>query len=219
MTRIAPFVLVTTLLAAPAGAQTLQPPPHWQWITDGPVRMVSDLDVPEGALLFATMAPGWHITTRVGALFNDPRYFTEGAFSLDAEVFLFPDSGEEEYGVFVGGTALESPQRRYAAFVLRRDRTVGLFVVDGSSRTTVVPWTPHPAALTPGTEAVRNHFSIAADADSVHVGVNGVPVAHLARNALPVEGAFGFRVGPGMNLHAIRLDVSHRLAPTPLRKP
>ncbi len=217
--RIAPLVLVTTLLAAPAGAQTLQPPPHWQWIADSPARMVTDLDVPEGAVLFVTMAPGWHVTTRVGALFHDPRYFTEGPFSLDAEVFLFPDSGEEEYGVFLGGTALDRPQRRYATFVLRRDGTVGLFVVDGSSRTAIVPWTSHPAALTPGTDAVKNHFSIVADADSVSVGVNGVSVAHLARSALPVEGAFGFRMGPGINLHAIRLDVSHRLAPTARRKP
>lgn len=220
MTRpVAPLVLVTTLLAAPAGAQTLQHPAHWQWITDAPARMVTDLDVPEGAVLFVTMAPGWHVTTRVGALFHDPRYFTEGPFSLDAEVFLFPDSGEEEYGIFVGGTDLNSPGMKYTSLVLRRDGSVALFVVEGTSRRAIVPWTPHPAALTPGTEPVKNHFSIMASADSVQVAVNEVSVAHVARNSVPIDGSFGFRMGPGTNLHAIRLDVTHRLAPTPRPRP
>jgi hypothetical protein len=181
--------------------------------------MVTDLDVPEGPVLFVTMAPGWHVTTRVGALFHDPRYFTEGPFSLDAEVFLFPDSGEEEYGVFVGGTGLDTPGRSYTSLVLRRDGSVGLFVVEGESRRVVVPWTPHPSALTPGTDPVKNHFTIEASGDSIRVAVNGAAVAHVDRRSVPVDGSFGFRMGPGINLHAIRLDVTHRLAPTPRPKP
>ncbi len=219
MTRPCVLLFVSSLLATPSVAQTLRPPPHWRWIAEGPSRMVTDLDVPEGPVLFVTMAPGWHVTTRVGALFHDPRYFTEGPFSLDAEVFLFPDSGEEEYGVFVGGTGLDTPGRSYTSLVLRRDGSVGLFVVEGESRRVVVPWTPHPSALTPGTDPVKNHFTIEASGDSIRVAVNGAAVAHVDRRSVPVDGSFGFRMGPGINLHAIRLDVTHRLAPTPRPKP
>ena len=41
--------------------------------------------------------------------------------------------------------------------------------------------------------------------------------SRLPRSELNLDGQFGFRVGKDLNLHASRLDVTHRLAPVPIK--
>ena len=48
------------------------PPPGWRWGTDHPARMSSEWNLPDSTWRFVQMAPGWHITTRPGALMYDP---------------------------------------------------------------------------------------------------------------------------------------------------
>jgi hypothetical protein len=53
------------------------------------------------------------------------------------------------------------------------------------------------------------------DSAGVHFDVNGTRVRTWPRTELAIDGAFGFRVGKRVNLHATRLDVTHQLAPVP----
>jgi hypothetical protein len=47
--------------------------------------------------------------------------------------------------------------------------------------------------------------------------VNGERVAAWPRASLAVDGAYGFRIGGGVNLHITNLDVTRRVAPFPRR--
>ena len=48
--------------------------------------------------------------------------------------------------------------------------------------------------------------------------VNNTRVGAWPRAALRVDGAFGFRIGQGANLHITNLDLTQRLAPFPARR-
>ena len=99
------------VVAARLHAGQFPAPAGWKWVTDADARIVSTLDPPEGAWLFGTMAPGWHITTRPGAILFEPNYSSRGRFVVESESFLFPGTSNAGFGVFVGGRDLEDRQR------------------------------------------------------------------------------------------------------------
>lgn len=100
-----------------AGQGQFPAPSGWKWVMDA-ARIVSTLDPPEGAWLFGTMAPGWHITTRPGAILFEPNYSSRGRFVVESESFLFPGASNAGFGVFVGGKDLEG-RPSYVAFVVQ----------------------------------------------------------------------------------------------------
>ncbi len=216
--RIAIVTLAVTALSAPLDAQ-LATPTHWRWITDAPAQLVTGQDVPDSAWRFVTMAPGWHVTTGPGAILYDPTIRGQGRFGIAAEVFLFPDSKNGEFGLFFGGTELDGSQRRYSAFVLRRDGLAAVYVQDGATRRSVVPWTASDAVQPhPGTGTLKHVLGIDVEPREVTFRVNGEAVASVPRGSVPVEGAIGFRAGADVNLHWSTLDVTFRLAePRPQR--
>ncbi len=99
------------------------------------------------------------------------------------------------------------------------DAAVTVVSQRGSSSTTPRAWTPDTAARAQrGDSTARNVIRADIGRDSVTVRINGARVAAFGRAALPTDGALGFRVGRGVNLHAVRLDVTYRLAPVPARR-
>lgn len=201
-----PLLLLAVLATAPAALAAQAAPAGWRVALDGGAT-------PDSTVHFQTMAPGWHLTMGPGGVVYDPRHSASGRFSVKAEIFLFPGTSDEGYGVFVGGTAVEDGQPAFTAFVLRRDGSAAVIRSDESGRTVYSPWQQHDA-ITPGAagEPVRNALRVDAERDSVHFRVNDSLVATVARNEVPVDGAFGFRVGQGINLHASTLSMSTHLA-------
>jgi hypothetical protein len=169
---------------------------------------------------YVRMPPGWHMTTGPGALLYDPAYAARGRFAIEAEIFLFPGTSQSGYGIFVGGSRLESGEPSYLALLIRRDGQVALERVQGASRTLLAPWTasaavrPHPG----GDEVVQNVIRLSVERDSLVVEANAARVLAVARGEESLDGTFGFRVGADVNLHASRLDYLQRLAPVPPRK-
>lgn len=43
--------------------------------------------------------------------------------------------------------------------------------------------------------------------------IDGNAIATLERAQVAPEGRFGFRIGRGVNIHVVRLDLTQRLAP------
>jgi hypothetical protein len=84
----------------------------------------------------------------------------------------------------------------------------------GGRESPVMPWTTTPA-IVPPERSGRNVVRVAMDSAGVHFDVNGSRIGTWPRTKLALDGAFGFRVGKRVNLHATRLDVTHRLAPVP----
>ena len=176
-------------------------PATWKVLLDAPSA--------DSVRELSTMPPGWHVTTGPGALFYDPAWQVGATDTVHVEVFLFPDSGPEEYGVFVSGKELEASPRGVLV-VLRRDGQLAVFRRNGASRETLVPWTAHASiAALPSDpkDAVKNVIRLEPTAAGVAVSVNGAVVTTLAGTAV---GQAGLRVGGGMNLHVSKFDVRRK---------
>lgn len=180
-------------------------------------RVVALAAAPDTGIDFVRMPPGWHMTTGPGALLFDPTHRAEGNFEVEAEIFVFPSTGDQPFGIFLGGG--DDPEASgYVAFLLRRDGSAGV-EERGPVRTDgTALWRRATAAATPGTVGegpAKNVLRVAAGPDSVHVTVNGAPVLVRPRAGMRLDGGFGFVVGEGVNLHVSRLDLLRHLAPPP----
>jgi hypothetical protein len=163
---------------------------------------------------FDEMPPGFHITTQGTGLLVTPGTRAEGRYRLEAELYLFPGEGADGYGLFIGGAAVEHGPSRYVAFVLRRDGEAAVFQRDGADSTLLLPWTrPDSARAQSGNEPAANLLAIHARSDSVVFLVNGRPVGALDRGQSPIDGQFGYRIGPALSVHATTLDFTRPLAP------
>lgn len=165
------------------------------------------------------MPPGWHMTTGPAAILYDPGHQSRGRFAVEAEIFLFPGESNEGFGVFLGGTDLESANASWTAFLITRDGSATVERRQGGSTMTLFPPT-RSAAVKPhtGEGTAHNIIRVLVQGDSAIFSANGQRITALPARELPLEGTFGFRVGKGVNLHASNLDLVTRLAPFPARR-
>jgi hypothetical protein len=198
----------------PGSGQGLKTPPDWKWAPDAPARVIESGEAKPDAMFFVAMPPGWHITQGPGGVLYQPDYQGRGNFVVETEIFLFPDSSTEEYGVFLGGRSLDGPANRsYVAFVGRRDGQAAVITHKPDGATPVFDWTAGSFAPQKGPDAVRNIVKVEVGTAEVVFTANGTLVTKLPRASLAVDGPFGLRIGKGINVHVSRLDVTHRLAP------
>ena len=213
------LALATTVALSTATvlARQFAAPAGWKWVTDSPATLTTGLEPAEGQWLFGTMAPGWHVTTRPGVLLFEPSYTARARFALESESFLFPGTSTAGFGLFVGGANLEG-RPRYAAFLIRRDGSATVQMVDAGQTTTLYPWTPSPAIVR-GNEkdAVKNVIRLEAEATNIAFLVNGQKIAEIPRDSR-FDGVVGLRIGDQLNLHVTNVDLTHRLAlPRPVK--
>jgi hypothetical protein len=216
------MTLVVGVWGASVAGLQLKTPTDWKWRTDSPAT-VTDAG---GALaasqwFYVGMAPGWHVTTNPGVLLFDPSHEGRGNFSLRSEIFLFPGNNQEEYGLFIGGRTLElsSGAPSYTAFVLRRDGRAAILKRNGTATTMLVDWKANAAVLPQaGTEAIKNALNVDVGMTDAVFSVNDKEVARVPRADVATDGAVGFRVGTSLNLHITTFDLTHRLAPVPVKK-
>lgn len=211
--------------AAPDGFQ-LKTPTDWKWRTDSPVTVTEA----SGALAatqwyYVGMAPGWHVTTNPGVLLFHPAHDGRGNFSLRSEIFLFPGDNprdnNDEYGLFIGGRALEqgSAAPVYTAFVVRRDGRAAIIKRNGATATALVDWKANSAVVPQaGKDAMKNALTVDVGATDVVFSANDKEIARVPRADVVADGAVGFRVGQSLNLHITTFDLTHRLAPVPVKK-
>lgn len=210
--------LILTAAAGPLGAQVAGMPPGWRAITDAPAEYSAAGIEPNagGKYNFVNMAPGWHMTTGPGALFFNPTVRAAGRFRLETEFFLFPNPSDQPVGLMVGGTGLEGPLAsvQWFGLLVRRDGSTGVVHNHGTEHHPMVPYAKADSlAPHPGADSQRILLVIDAEADSVRFFVNRGRVAAVPRASMNVDGPFGFRVGQGLNLHVVRLDLTQKLAP------
>lgn len=114
--------LVAVILIAAPGAARLDAqnasaaPPGWQWSLDRTAAAAT----PDSSRL-DRMPPGWHITTGPAGLLYPSAERASGAFTLVADFVVFPATTESGFGLFLGGSGLESDSSSYLAALLRRD--------------------------------------------------------------------------------------------------
>ena len=202
---LGPAVAMSALWVLPAAAQGDQRPAGWDVVFDDPAAA-------DSSLFFVSMEPGWHITSGPAALLYDPARSAAGEFRVEAEIFLFPGTSDEGFGLMFGGADLGSAVKQsYFEFLLRRD---GGFLVAhraGSELHVLTPWAVHEAALaaTGSDEPVLNTLMVIAGADVVSFVINGEEVARFPRSSgMDLDGPVGLRVGDDLNLHVRSLTVA-----------
>lgn len=207
--RLASVGLALTMLAPTIGAaQAGDAPGQWIAVPDQAVATETS------GHRFDAMPPGFHITTGGSGLLALPGDRADGRYHLESELYLFPGQGAAEYGLFTGGTGIEQGDPSYTAFVLRRDGDASVYRHDGGDSTVYLPWArPDSVLLQVGDDPVANTLAIQARSDSVVFVVNGRRFGAIARSRIPVDGRFGYRVGPALSVHATTLDVTRYLAP------
>lgn len=215
--------IASPTLAAGQQAAASASPPGWRWSLDRPARMSAGGKAigTDSLFEFGPMAPGWHLTMGPGGVLHDPQERAEQRFVVTAEMILFPDASMDgEYGIFVGGRALDSSaQKQWFAFVVRGDGSAAVMHRAGAETHLVLPWARHAGVKPrPDGATVTNVVQLRAEPDSVRFLVNGERVAAFARADLDVDGTYGFRIGARVNLHVTNLDLTRRLAPFPQRR-
>ena len=193
------------LIGAVASASAQPGPKGWRWHTDHPATLVTESGATDSTLYFVTMPPGWHVTTGPATLLFNPAHTASDRFSLEAGIYLFPDAGEAEYGLFTGG-------EHGLAFVLRADGSSAVHRLDEASGEWLVPWAGRPGPLQQADQPVFNVLRVDASPHSLTFVVNDSTLATIPRTDGLAEGRFGFRVGSGMNLHIKSLDYTQHLA-------
>lgn len=203
-------------------AMQLQTPTNWKWRTDLPVTVTdSDKGLTPDKWFFVGMPPGWHITTSPGVVIYNPAFAPALLDRLESEVFLFPGTNQEEYGIFIGGRDLEqtSTTASYTAFVARRDGRIAVLKRVGATTTPLVDWKTNDAVVPQaGTDAMKNAFAVDVTAADAIFLVNGKEVARVPTSAVTTGSLFGLRVGAGLNLHVTNLNARMRLAPVAIKK-
>src|SRR5688572_15217067 len=194
---ITTVTLVAGVFGAAVAGLKLKTPTDWKWRTDSPATVTdSDKNMTVSQWFFVGMAPGWHVTTNPGVLLFHPGHEGRGNFSLRSEIFLFPGTNQEEYGLFIGGRSLEqsSAAPSYTAFVLRRDGRAAVLKRTGTTLTTLVDWKANAAVLSQtGTEAMKNTLSVDVGVTDVVFNVNDKEVLRVPRADVTTDGAVGFR--------------------------
>ena len=209
MRTTAPTLAIAALLlgSLPLAAQELPRPDGWNTRFDDSSASETDLQ------MWATMAPGWHITSGPAGIYWASDAEASGNFRLEMEVYLFDPQGRREaFGVFFGGRDLDAASQSYSYFLIRDGGQFILKRRDGAEAPTVQGWTSHNAVrayVDRGEEAtIKNVLTVEAGADEVRFLVNGTEVARQPRSAMPVDGMYGFRVNHALNLHVSRLELT-----------
>jgi len=169
---------------------------------DWKMRLDRD-NLPADYHLSAT-AGGVHVTTvRAAGIFYESRLTAAGRYRVDATLTQTKAPAHPEaYGLFVGGSALETPRQDYLYFVVRGD---GRYLVKhraGDQVHTLADWTASPAVRAADAAGrATNALRIDVGRDSVRFFANGTRVVGLRRAAsLRTDGVVGLRVNHALDV-------------------
>ena len=162
---------------------------------------------------FVTMGPGYHVTSGPAALYFNARDQGTGAFTASASFGQRKAPAHPEaYGLFVGGTSLDTPDQQYFYFLVRGDGKFFVAHRAGKDVHRIVEWTESAAIkkqdATSG--AASNALAIQVTADSLHLSVNGERVKSFARSDMHgfnFDGQVGVRVNHNLDVHIGNLAV------------
>jgi hypothetical protein len=221
MQRVVPALVIAAVTSVPLTPQ-LKTPTDWKWRQDAPAPLAPGSTFEPGSWVFVQMPPGWHITTGPGVLLYPSAHGeASGNYSLEADIFLFPDASADEYGVFLGGQDVDGAATPgYVACLLRADGHAAILRRRAGQTSALADWQRHDAILAKkeGGDAVKNTIRVDVDPVAVTMSVNGAQVHSVPRETIGPDGRIGFRVGKGVNLHISTLNVTRRLAPVPVKK-
>ena len=208
------FVLAIAL-AVPFAASSAQADPDISAAGGGSLpagwsmRLDSPTADPKG-VRFATMPPGWHVTTGPATILYRATDAVRGDYVVNAVLHQTKaPMHPEAYGVFLGGADLDKPTQSYLYFLVRGDGRYMVKHRQGADLHPIVEWTEHPAvAKQDAAGAASNALTVRVDTDSVRLLVNAKPVRAFPRTIMrEVNGIAGVRINHNLDVHIGSFDV------------
>jgi hypothetical protein len=159
------------------------------------------------AMSFVDMRPGWHITTPHAVVFYRDGLRASGDFTVDTELFLFPNA-QGGAGLIVGGAGLDGGSPRWVALLARGDGQFAIEERQNDTTRAVNAWAAGASIVRPSEKGPgRNVLRVRAIEDELVSQINDSPVASHRRSTLSVDGLIGLRAGDDANIHVTSLTV------------
>jgi hypothetical protein len=161
-------------------------------------------------LRFASMAPGWHVTTGPAVILWRSEDAATGEFTANATIHQTKaPMHPEAYGVFVAGSNLDSAPD-YLYFLVRGD---GKYMVRHHAPNgdvhTVVDWTESPAVHKQNEAgAASNVLTVEGGPWGVRYKINGTQVGEFA--GVKSSGIVGLRVNHNLDVHVSDFTITRR---------
>jgi hypothetical protein len=155
---------------------------------------------------FVAMGSGYHVTSGPAAVYYAKKDVYAGPFTV-AGTFrqTKAPTHPEAYGLFIGGSKLETPEQQYMYFLVRGDGKYFVAHRAGAEVHKIVDWTASDAVKKQDDAGVAtNALSIQTTPDSVFLSVNGQRVQSYAKSALHgfiTDGQAGIRVNHNLDVH------------------
>jgi hypothetical protein len=198
-------LLLATVTATSLCAQSDKRPEGWRVRLDDPG--------PDSTkLVFAAMAPGFHVTTGPAVILWNPATTARGNYKAETNIHLFkPARGHAEaFGLFIGGANLDAANESYTYFLVRNDGQYLVKQRTGKDTKDVIPWTKSPAVklYDDKEESSANLLTVVAGPATVDFLINGTKVASRPRADIATDGVVGLRVNHNLNLHVSKFEVT-----------
>jgi len=155
---------------------------------------------------FVAMGSGFHVTSGPAAVYFAKKDTYVGPFTVTGTFRQTKaPTHPEAYGLFIGGSKLETPEQQYMYFLVRGDGKYFVAHRAGTEVHKIVDWTESAAVKKQDDAGVAtNALSIQSTKDSVLLSVNGQRVQSFAKSALHgfvTDGQAGIRVNHNLDVH------------------
>jgi hypothetical protein len=172
-------------------------PTGYSVLFDHPGAKASDVS-------YSEREPGkWEVKTGPAHILYSPGDTAANKYTVSATFEqLEAPAHPEAFGVFIGGSHLDSPTVKYTYFIVRGDGEYMIKVRDGSSTRTITDWTANP--VIPKQDASgKALYGLRIDVKdgAASVSVNGAPLTTISGKQAPLNGVTGVRINH--NLHLI----------------
>lgn len=150
----------------------------------------------------------WAITTGPAHIMYSPRDTMSGEFIVASAFDQKEVEHSASFGLFVGGSDLDQPARRYTYFSMRANGEYSVHVREGDGTREIIPWTSQKPAGPASERRVRHRLAIRVHADSVRFLYNGTPIAVVKVGSVPTDGIAGLRLDRNIRVTVDRLRAS-----------
>jgi hypothetical protein len=163
---------------------------------------------------FAVMAPGWHHTSGPAGIYYRQADAPKGTYTVSATFAQMKSMQHEAYGIFIGGSDLQTEKQNYLYFLVKP--VDGTFLINHRSSdakpTSVVAYTASDAINKDAEKdgAAKNKLSITVGKDDVTFSMNDKVVKTLKKTELDgasTDGLVGLRLNHNLDLHIVEFVV------------
>jgi hypothetical protein len=149
------------------------------------------------------MGGGLHFMSGPAGIYYRATDKASGAYTVTATFAqMAPAAHPEAYGLFIGGSNLESADQKYTYFLIRQDGKYLIKKRAGAATPTVVNWTDHAAInKADASGKLTNTLAVKVASDKVSFLVNGTEVGSVPASEVDASGIAGLRVNHNLNVH------------------